>query len=243
MAGTENTNTVLDSGTYEIIRKRLEEQRLNLLERLGNLNSARKELKHRGNLPAHATLAELVDGALRFFESAVRDVCAVDPGTISLVDFVELSAVRDRLRATEQAIAGGDIEGGLKSVALAFHDLMQDADTRTRGPLDEPLMGFPMNLPPSATYDAPSIVMAETLKTLERHSRDLHASVTLLGWGIDIRRYNIFKRKTPTVFRTLDGSIELVCSSNGNARPSDLVFCFDFVLDTALRVQEFKVSS
>lgn len=44
MAGTENTNTVLDSGTYEIIRKRLEEQRLNLLERLTKLNNARKEI-------------------------------------------------------------------------------------------------------------------------------------------------------------------------------------------------------
>jgi hypothetical protein len=43
MAGTENTTT-LDSGTYEIIRKRLEEQRLNLLERLAKLNSARKEI-------------------------------------------------------------------------------------------------------------------------------------------------------------------------------------------------------
>ncbi|WP_276371895.1 DNA repair ATPase [Chryseolinea sp. H1M3-3] len=44
MAGTESTNTVLDSGTYEIIRKRLEEQRLNLLERLAALNNARKEI-------------------------------------------------------------------------------------------------------------------------------------------------------------------------------------------------------
>ncbi len=44
MAGTENTNAVLDSGTYEIIRKRLEEQRLNLSDRLAKLNSARKEI-------------------------------------------------------------------------------------------------------------------------------------------------------------------------------------------------------
>jgi MoxR-like ATPase len=43
MAVTENT-TILDSGTYEIIRKRLEEQRLNLSERLAKLNSARKEI-------------------------------------------------------------------------------------------------------------------------------------------------------------------------------------------------------
>ncbi|MBT1710690.1 ATP-binding protein [Fulvivirgaceae bacterium PWU5] len=42
MAGTENTNIGLDSGTYEIIRKRLEEQRLNLIERLARLNDARK---------------------------------------------------------------------------------------------------------------------------------------------------------------------------------------------------------
>ena len=44
MTSTESTNTALDSGTYEIIRQRLEEQRLNLLERLGKLNNARKEI-------------------------------------------------------------------------------------------------------------------------------------------------------------------------------------------------------
>jgi hypothetical protein len=44
MAGTENINTKLDSGTYEIIRKRLEEQRLDLLERLAKLNKVRKEI-------------------------------------------------------------------------------------------------------------------------------------------------------------------------------------------------------
>ncbi|MGC3943823.1 MAG: DNA repair ATPase [Chryseolinea sp.] len=44
MAGTEQTNTILDTGTYEIIRKRLDEQRLNLLDRLAKLNNARKEI-------------------------------------------------------------------------------------------------------------------------------------------------------------------------------------------------------
>lgn len=44
MAATESTNTILDSGTYEIIRKRLDEQRLNLVERLSRLNVARKEI-------------------------------------------------------------------------------------------------------------------------------------------------------------------------------------------------------
>ena len=44
MAGTEQTNTILDSGTYEIIRKRLDEQRLNLQDRLAKLNNARKEI-------------------------------------------------------------------------------------------------------------------------------------------------------------------------------------------------------
>jgi hypothetical protein len=46
MASTENTptTTTLDSGTYDVIRKRLEEQRLDLLERLAKLNNARKEI-------------------------------------------------------------------------------------------------------------------------------------------------------------------------------------------------------
>lgn len=45
MAGTENTaNTILDAGTYEIIRNRLEEQRIILAQRLAKLNTARKEI-------------------------------------------------------------------------------------------------------------------------------------------------------------------------------------------------------
>ncbi|MBX3256197.1 MAG: DNA repair ATPase [Chitinophagaceae bacterium] len=45
MAGTEhNTAAILDSGTYEIIRNRLHEQRLDLLQRLAKLNAARKEI-------------------------------------------------------------------------------------------------------------------------------------------------------------------------------------------------------
>lgn len=44
MEGTGKTNTILDTGTYEIIRKRLDEQRLNLLDRLSKLNAARKEI-------------------------------------------------------------------------------------------------------------------------------------------------------------------------------------------------------
>ncbi|MET0465938.1 MAG: DNA repair ATPase [Chitinophagaceae bacterium] len=45
MAGTDNnTSAVLDSGTYEIIRNRLEEQRLLLAQRLAKLNAARKEI-------------------------------------------------------------------------------------------------------------------------------------------------------------------------------------------------------
>ncbi len=45
MAGTDNNITAtLDSGTYEIIRNRLEEQRLLLAQRLAKLNTARKEI-------------------------------------------------------------------------------------------------------------------------------------------------------------------------------------------------------
>lgn len=45
MAGNENnTNAGLDSGTYEIIRNRLQEQRQELVQRLAKLNTTRKEI-------------------------------------------------------------------------------------------------------------------------------------------------------------------------------------------------------
>ncbi|MBX3239762.1 MAG: DNA repair ATPase [Chitinophagaceae bacterium] len=44
MVGTEQKEAILDSGTYEIIRNRLHEQRLELAKRLAQLNNARREI-------------------------------------------------------------------------------------------------------------------------------------------------------------------------------------------------------
>ncbi|MGN6439960.1 MAG: DNA repair ATPase [Agriterribacter sp.] len=44
MANDAQHNNILDAGTYEIIRNRLQEQRLDLAQRLAKLNAARKEI-------------------------------------------------------------------------------------------------------------------------------------------------------------------------------------------------------
>lgn len=77
MASTESTNTILDSGTYEIIRKRLEEQRLDLLDRLGKLNAARKEIFNSTgfHLVANQRITTVNSGV-------ARDIIAFDDLTI-----------------------------------------------------------------------------------------------------------------------------------------------------------------
>jgi hypothetical protein len=67
-------------------------------------------------------------------------------------------------------------------------------------------------------------------------------AVTIIGFGIDYRKYAKFMMIAPSVSFTGDGSVHYGGNKNlSNITVEEFQFCHDFVIDTAVRLQEFEI--
>jgi hypothetical protein len=68
--------------------------------------------------------------------------------------------------------------------------------------------------------------------------RALQGAVRILSLGLDYRRYVRFQVLTPKVWRSINQQLNVDAAPPG-ITSDDVQFCFDFVIEAALRLQEF----
>jgi len=66
----------------------------------------------------------------------------------------------------------------------------------------------------------------------------LSYEVQLLQHGIDTRQLELFRELTPSVFIAAAGNRTMVGSGKPNPTGGGIQFCYDFVVDTVLDLQE-----
>ena len=85
--------------------------------------------------------------------------------------------------------------------------------------------------------------MADILKYLKELTDafdGLRDAFKIVSFGIDYRKYVRFKELTPAVIHMMQGPPQLAHHRESDPLPPDLLqFCVDFVLDTALHLQQF----
>jgi hypothetical protein len=67
----------------------------------------------------------------------------------------------------------------------------------------------------------------------------LQGAVRILSLGLDYRRYSKFDWLTPRVHWMIDGSVKVTAPPHPPVSEEDCRFCFDFVIEAAMRLQEF----
>ena len=207
------------------------------------LNSLRKELKHRGSFPALRTVRELVDSVQSYFRDATALSFGVAIESISLVDFVSVAKVRDYLQQAVACQERGALSDGLLATSGAFAELVTDFEERTQDRFGEPLLGKPLDwsYPGKISAELGGSQTGRFLQEVARRMNSMHERLTLLSCGIDVRQHARFKRLTPHPVRYSDGHLEFNWSQSPSARGDDLDFCIQFVIESALRVQEFEL--
>jgi hypothetical protein len=89
-------------------------------------------------------------------------------------------------------------------------------------------------------------ILGQLIKQVEAINKDFPAfseAVEVVSLGLDHRRYGAFKRLTPTVLRTTTNGGYEVGPHWDRVKDEDVTeeayrFCFDFVLENAIRLQE-----
>ncbi len=224
-------------------------------EALQRLNRVRGALKHSAVPPARESIEEAERALARFFEQAVPMAFGISLGQISLASFVRCREAREQLQAALEALEASDFQAALTASASAFYWLIQDYEARVsdrfgRSPffgdtferseserLLSTIRGFSFGI--DGDY-----YTNKAMQAISSDLSDIHTALNVLTLGIDARKHLRFRLLTPRrrVYYRDHQPVEEWQFSSKALPPSDadVQFCIDFVVESALRVQEFS---
>jgi hypothetical protein len=162
---------------------------------------------------------------------------------------VHCAEAKASLEEAQRLMSAANSEEAIGKIALAFQQLMDDYHNRAaqvfgQSPLDfhKPLRyeskwkGPP--LPPPSLSDFPLLGLALDLTA---SVQQLQTAVTVMSLGLDFRRFARFVSLTPQAWKDpLTEEYKVTHRNTGyKLVPEDCRFCYDFVIESALRLQEF----
>jgi hypothetical protein len=224
-------------------------QELTQKESVRRLNKARRELKHHGTWPNKLDIEAHRATATAFFSENTTTIFAIDFSSISLVEIVQNENVRKELKQAQEKLKQGVIADALTQVALAFRKLIDDYEDKGKDRFGRSPFFFGESM---SFLDASSVVgsglgpyrklydfVDHTAKSVEA----LQDALKILSLGIDYRRFARFQSVTPHVIPIVSGPYQTYDRWAGTKDPrtaNDVEFCIDFVIETALHLQEFE---
>jgi hypothetical protein len=242
---TKNTDFI---SYWDAIDAQLSTNRLPKREAMKRMNAARVALKHTGTLPAHREIDGFASMVNEFFAESMPLIFGVPLDSISLTDLIICEAARNQLRQAEQAQRDGNAAAVFQACAVSFDDLVADYEARKheqfgRSPF---FFGRPMVFLSSFFMGVDHLGknkrLAEFVDTVKECVEAMQGAMKILSLGLDYRKYSRFRLLTPVVLRDIHGTAmfhRVGDNSASQVSPGDMSFCIEFVIESALRLQDF----
>lgn len=203
------------------------------------LNKARVGWKHYGIPIPTVEIENIRTNVADFFRENTPKVFGFDFEEISMAILVQDEEVRNRLVQAEQLSSTGEIKAALVEIVIAFYTLFDRFEWRAMEKNSVHLRGISSRRLFSRVENAAPNELAQFAKAIDRELDVLHQQVRLVSLGIDYRRYIRFQRLAPSVSRTMDGIYHVDREAQGQSS-QDYLFCSQFVIECALRIQEIQ---
>ncbi|HMA33491.1 MAG TPA: hypothetical protein VKY74_03340 [Chloroflexia bacterium] len=191
---------------------------------MDKLNRVRVNFKHAGIWPAGQELDPLFTRVSDFLEENTPVVFGRDFNSFSMVDLVELPSSRQQLQQAEAFLKAEQITAAMDAIAYAFEDLILDRrrkeqeHARQRPILEEYLV-------------------REALKEQDKFRNAAWPDLQIIGWGLDYPRYLHFQAISPEITWTDEDNRRAIPWRSDSPSVEEGKFCFNFVIDSALRLQ------
>lgn len=210
---------------------------------MSRLNKSRSALKHHGTLPSKLDIESFRASTTNFFEDNTQLIFDTSFSKISLIELVQPEEVKNFLSKASDCLEGNDIQGALREIALSFGSLIQSFESNKKASfysspfqLGQDLSFIDSDLPESLQCGDNDLrnymyQITETLKALQDATK-------ILAIGIDYRKYGRFKYFMPNV-SMFPGNFYVTGTRGSQACTiEDAKFCFDFVIETAILLNE-----
>lgn len=220
---------------------------LTLKESMRSVKDRRVNIKHKGLFPSKSDVEISRIGVTDFFNQNTKIQFGIEFEDISLLDLIDYDMVKLYLRKAQTALKDNDNINSLLNSAIAFRELIMQFENN-KSHFHSGNQPFNFGNSSEKSYTALVGNDRKTSKWFEgvNYSIDkIQEALKLISIGIDFKRYSVFKILTPFNINKFINDTEWqyyiderhskkIKSTNENCQ-----FCIDFVLDCALKSQEF----
>lgn len=216
---------------------------LTLKESMASLNLRRVNLKHKGVMPAKQDLEISRVNVTDFFEQNTPTIFGISFKDISMLNLVTYSNVRKFLEISQRELEADKALPAIENVAFAFAELISSYEKSKQDIYRTSPFFFGDDL---KWWRRSSALDKEIDKEMDKKFEQLKAAVEsiaeatkIICLDLDYKKFIKFKMVTPRVYETADGNYRAGHNEDTILSKSNLEFCIDFVIESALRLQEF----
>jgi len=225
-------------------------------ESIFNLKEKRNEVKHRGRFLSKLEIETSRVNATDFFEQNTFSHFGIEFKDITLLSLVLNSAVRQKIEDAQKFHVDKDYKNFMFSIADAFHTMIFLYEDSKKQRIDKTPFSFGKNISHFHSFQmkGPRNEHGRQLRLATEVGDDIckfvdtvrdcleetKKALKIISLGIDYKKYIKYQLLTPTVNYIKDGeSVFIGGCEEKYCTEDNCQFCFDFVLDSVLILQEF----
>ena len=213
---------------------------------MDNLNSIRKNLKHRAIFPDKSDIQRCCEDVGAFLKESTREFLRIEFDDISLSTLISFETVREDVEKAENFMKDGLFFESLDYSKKAFMKLLSTYESNK-----EQWRNSILNIGDKIGNDYRKLAKSNTegsnwFEHMTKTTNSMRDVIKITALGIDNKRYSLFNFITPNVIEGCNATGTIYVSekkesfeSNISVRRDDCQFCISFVVDCALKLQEF----
>jgi hypothetical protein len=211
-------------------------------ESMKALKARRVNIKHKGLFPSKSDVEISRINVIDFFEQNTKIQFNLDFKQISLLDLLMDSEAKTLLRSAEESMNQNSFDESLLQTKRSFNKLINSYKENGK----HLWYGNIFNIGREINNRYERIVGTNPIdsawfRDITKTTNKLRDVLNIIALGIDYKRYAAFSFLTPTVHEHFEGDYSSTpISSRGIKVDRDTcLFCINFVLDCALKLQDF----
>lgn len=223
---------------WEALKKLPNGTSLEYKSAMQRLNTTRVNLKHQGMMPSESAIEDSRVSPTSFFEDNTPIVFDVDFDKISMTDLVQYAPARVCLNEASTLMEQRKFGEALYKLAIAFDMIIRDYEGRKQSRFGKSVFHFGLPYPYSIRYrDIDEVTIEFVNKSLE----PMQEAMKTISLGLDYRRYVKFRLLVPKILklRTQEGGVFYPPVEPSQNHTEQCHFCYEFVIDSAILIQDF----
>ena len=211
------------------------------------LKDRRVNLKHKGLFPSASDIEESRITITQFFKENTIKQFGVEFESISLADLIEFPNIKKYVKKAESFLEENNIYECLCNARIGFEELLSTYDSDKMQWYDSIFnVGEKIGTGFENIVPRREINKARWFEQVTKTTNAIRDVLKISALGIDYKKYALFCLITPSYTPTCSPAGEkgyfLRATDTLATKPEDCRFCIDFVIDSALKLQEFQFS-